>query len=1012
MDLHVIRNKSLFSRVLAAVLPLAAACLLSAPAAAWLWDKYPVPVKGRPDWAAPQGVELDFTVPSADITQGIYHVLADTQVFVPEEGEPEYFYHAGKHIANLTGVEQGAEIHIDYNPAYQTLRLHEVAVWREGAKIDKIETARMSLINREKELAQLIYSGEQTLHLVLDDIRVGDTLEYSYTLRGQNPIYESIFAFSHQTQWSVPVRRLSVMVHWHKPRPLHFQVAGDNSTVQTEALTKGIRYALEKTDIPALLREDRTPSWFSPYGSLRFSEAPDWESVADWARPLLESGVGSGPEIQRIAANIAKTAVDRPHRIAKALQYVQSEVRYYGIEIGANSHRPSKAEETLARRYGDCKDKTVLLLSILRALGVEAYAALVNTRLGRGARELLPAINAFDHVIVSVFHEGNIYWLDPSRQYQYGSLSSIHQPDYGYALVLKPGASALIEATPLQQAYSANELRETFDLSAGPGEPARYSAQTTVTGLNAEKLRADLASSGRSSAQQDYLRFYKRFYPSIQPVEPARFTDRPELNEMEVEEKYSIGGIWEESAGEEKHHAWFHAHGVAPYLRRPKTVEREHPFALDHPVNVRQLTEVRLHDYRWKFEHEDFSEDNAFFSFSRKVRFDKAARKLLIEYAYASKTDFVPPEEIETYLEAHEAVNEHVRYGIFIKPAALTGGTEKKAEPDYTLYIVGFYLGMFALLFTVWRVRQRRRPADGEAVYFPVALPKFALMWVCTFGFYGVYWFYRNWLYVKRRDGSSIMPALRALFCPLWYYPLYAELRRDNARRDPARRHLPPVPAAIGFALAFGAVIAAAVAGYAIIAVTASMLLALPLANYVNFVNRGNPPAIRGNSRLRLAHGVLFLLCAPLALFLLGSETGLVPGARVVEGEALLNHNLKFLQRKGIVLPSDEVRYFYSDAFINIRKDGNGFSDRHVFAYWQDEGQFFLESASFDDIRDIKIVWGQWNSDTIIEVIRRDGSRFALYAGALGGRDKRFVEALLERWKQQRPPQTAANSEQ
>jgi transglutaminase-like putative cysteine protease len=1006
MDLRNKRDTRFFFRAPAALL-LAAACLLSAPAGAWLWNKYPVPVKAHPDWAAPQPVELAFTVPSEDIAQGIFHLLVDTQVYVPEGAEPEYFYHSAKYIANLTGVEQGAQIHIDYNPAYQSLRLHQVAVWRERERIDKLDSAHMSLINREKELAQLIYSGEQTLHLVLDDIRVGDILEYSYTLKGHNPIYEGIFAFSHQAQWQVPVRRLSVAVNWHRKGTLRYQAA-DNLEVRVELLKNGVRYSVESTDVQALQREERTPSWFNPYGSVRFSQSPDWASVADWARPLLESGVGNGPEIRKIAANIAKSSVDRPHRIAKALQYVQGEVRYYGIEIGANSHRPSKAEETLLRRYGDCKDKTVLLLSILRALGVEAYAALVNTRLNRGLGDALPAINMFDHVIVSVFHEGNIYWLDPSRQYQYGSLSSIHQPDYGYALVLKPGAFALMEATPLHQAYSATELRETFDLSAGPDAPALYNVQTTVTGLNAEKLRADLASTGRNSAQKDYLRFYKRFYPSIEATEPARFTDRPELNELEVAEKYSIRGIWQKNEDDDKHHAWLHAHAVTPHLRKMKTAERRHPLALDHPLNIRQLTEVRLHDYRWKFTSEDFNEENAFFSFSRKVRFDKAERKLLIEYNYLSKTDFVSPGEIETYIEAYEAVSEQSRYGIFIKPTALTGGTQKAQEPDYTLYVAGFYLGALMLLFAAWRLRQRRHPYTGETIYFPVALPKFALMWICTFGTYGFYWFYRNWLYVKRRDGSSIMPALRALFCPFWYYPLYAELLRDNARRDPGRRHLPPAPAGIALALAFCVlVIGPALAGYAILSIVAGMLLALPLANYIHFANRDTPAALRHNSRLRLAHAALFVLCAPPALFLLGAETGFLPGARVVAGDTLMNHNLKFLQRRGVIHPGDEIRYFYSDALLNFRTDGNGFSDRHVFAYWQDDGQFFLESANFDEIRDIKVVWGHWNSDTVIEVIRRDGSRFALYAAAFGGLDKPFVEALLERWRQQRPPETA-----
>ena len=47
--------------------------------------------------------------------------------------------------------------------------------------------------------------------------------------------------------------------------------------------------------------------------------------------------------------------------------------------MGTNSHQPTPASETLALRYGDCKDKTVLLISLLKALGVEAHPALVNT---------------------------------------------------------------------------------------------------------------------------------------------------------------------------------------------------------------------------------------------------------------------------------------------------------------------------------------------------------------------------------------------------------------------------------------------------------------------------------------------------------------------------------------------------------------------------------------------------------------------------------------------------------
>jgi hypothetical protein len=201
--------------------------------------------------------------------------------------------------------------------------------------------------------------------------------------------------------------------------------------------------------------------------------------------------------------------------------------------------------------------------------------------------------------------------------------------------------------------------------------------------------------------------------------------------------------------------------------------------------------------------------------------------------------------------------------------------------------------------------------------------------------------------------------------------------------------------------------IVAGITGYAIVSILVSLTLVIPLANYINFVNRDNRPVLRHNSKWSARHVLLILVSAPLLLFLLGTETGLIPGERVVEGKALLSHNLKFLQRKGVVRPGDEIRYFYSDAFISIRGDGNGFSDRHVFSYWRDEGQFFLESATFDEIRDINITWGTWDGNTIVEVVRRDNSRFALYVSAAGTRDKLFVDTLLDQWRQQRSPKQA-----
>ncbi|MFX8207373.1 transglutaminase domain-containing protein, partial [Acinetobacter baumannii] len=88
-------------------------------------------------------------------------------------------------------------------------------------------------------------------------------------------------------------------------------------------------------------------------------------------------------------------STDPEARLLAALRFVQREVRYLGIEMGANSHAPHPPETVLPRRYGDCKDKTLLTLTLLGRLGIPASPALVHTTERQAAAERLPTPWAF-----------------------------------------------------------------------------------------------------------------------------------------------------------------------------------------------------------------------------------------------------------------------------------------------------------------------------------------------------------------------------------------------------------------------------------------------------------------------------------------------------------------------------------------------------------------------------------------------------------------------------------------
>src|SRR3954469_21633587 len=64
--------------------------------------------------------------------------------------------------------------------------------------------------------------------------------------------------------------------------------------------------------------------------------------------------------------------------------------------------------------------------------------------------------------------------------------------------------------------------------------------------------------------------------------------------------------------------------------------------------------------------------------------------------------------------------------------------------------------------------------------FFAVTLFKYVLIFVCTFGLYQVYWFYKNWELIKEREGFAglrISPMPRAIFSIFFCYQCFAEVR-------------------------------------------------------------------------------------------------------------------------------------------------------------------------------------------------------------------------------------------
>ena len=75
-------------------------------------------------------------------------------------------------------------------------------------------------------------------------------------------------------------------------------------------------------------------------------------------------------------------ATTREDKVARILNRLHRDIRYTGVEFRDAAIVPARPAETLKRGFGDCKDKSTLLVCLLRAAGIPAEVALLKSGSG------------------------------------------------------------------------------------------------------------------------------------------------------------------------------------------------------------------------------------------------------------------------------------------------------------------------------------------------------------------------------------------------------------------------------------------------------------------------------------------------------------------------------------------------------------------------------------------------------------------------------------------------------
>jgi len=428
--------------------------------------------------------------------QQVVYLLDEATFSFDAGGRSKSVWHEIKRVATKDGVDESGTAVAYWAPWYDEKPVIAARVIGKDGAVQTLDPK--AVVESTAEQEPDIFSDQRVLRAPLPGVAAGSVVETVITIEGRSAIPSGgkfgIFYFGA----NVPLERSRLtldsapgitprLVNKANIEPRRVEQNGRTLLI----FEKGHSDAFE--DQETFLPSDELNV---PY--VAFSTGSSWQDIARDYGAIVDKQIGSDD-----LSDVVKTAVagasDPAAITANLLHYIDTNIRYAGVEVGDGSIVPRAPKGVLRQKYGDCKDKATLLVALLRASGLHAHVALVDADTGFDTIAELPGISHFNHaiVVIDARNAGEpALWIDPTDEF--ARPGELPLEDQGrFALIASDSTTALTR-TP-EAASTANRLRETRTYTLPEDGKAQVVEVTEGTWYEDAQMRREYAGSDRKA---------------------------------------------------------------------------------------------------------------------------------------------------------------------------------------------------------------------------------------------------------------------------------------------------------------------------------------------------------------------------------------------------------------------------------------------------------------------------------------------------------------------------------
>lgn len=317
-------------------------------------------------------------------------LLYRTVVRVKPDGTTSTYTRKVSRVLNRNGVRELDRESFYYSWQDQDLRLLTAAVLRTDGSREESATGR-GWRGSSVDLPPLEPGDIVDLEWRVDDLRTGIFGNYVGIDHAMTP------------NRGVPVRHSELVLLVPEELPLQFHTIAMNGAVgiAEDRGELGTAYAWSTDDIEPTRPESGMPASFESVARVQASSYADWQAFGTWWWNLIDESITASPEMQAKVVELTAGKESKAEKLRAIYDFVVTDIRYQAWEFGVHGYQPYSAPVIFSRGFGDCKDKAILLKSLLAEVDIVAHPVVINRS---GTAQLGGLRSEEDHTLALISH--------------------------------------------------------------------------------------------------------------------------------------------------------------------------------------------------------------------------------------------------------------------------------------------------------------------------------------------------------------------------------------------------------------------------------------------------------------------------------------------------------------------------------------------------------------------------------------------------------------------------------